>query len=99
MSNPESVEEFQRALRGKAPPDQWGDPFKALWWDACGHWEEAHEIAQELTSSWGAWMHAYLHRKQGDLWNARYWYRMSGTEEPKGSLEQERTSLLESLLL
>ena len=47
----------------------------ALWWDAKGDWEKAHEVAQEVAGVDGAWVHAYLHRKEGDLGNAGYWYR------------------------
>lgn len=47
----------------------------ALWWDARGDWAKAHEVAQDVESADGAWVHAYLHRKEGDMGNAAYWYR------------------------
>ena len=96
--NPESREVFQSALKGDSPPFSWSEPFKALWWDARGNWESAHEIAQELTTPWGSWMHAYLHRKEGDLWNAGYWYRKAGVPERRGSLEGEFEALLQAAL-
>ena len=96
--NPDSPEEFRRALTGDQPPAGWSAPLRALWWDANGDWEAAHEIAQELPTSWGSWMHAYLHRKEGDLWNAGYWYRRAGKPEEKGSLESEFNTLLRALL-
>ena len=96
--NPETTEAFRAALESDLPPRTWSDPFRALWWDACGDWEAAHEIAQELTTSWGSWMHAYLHRKEGDLWNAGYWYRKAGIRERRDSLDREFDSLLNALL-
>ena len=96
--NPNSREAFLAALNGDFPPRAWGDPFRALWWDARGDWEASHEIAQELPTSWGAWMHAYLHRKEGDLWNAGYWYRRAGVGERRDSLKEEFDALLGALL-
>ena len=96
--NPESREVFQSALKGDSPPFSWSEPFKALWWDARGNWESAHEIAQELTTPWGSWMHAYLHRKEGDDWNSRYWHRQAGSVFPAGmTLEEERDMLVREL--
>lgn len=96
--DPSTVEEFRDAIPSDAPPPGWSDAFKALWWDAAGNWEKAHDIAQEIHSSWGARMHAYLHRKEGDPWNAGYWYRTAGRPAQTGSLEEEFASLLEALL-
>ena len=96
--NPVSGEDFRSALKGDFPPQSWSDPFRALWWDACGYWEPAHEIAQDLPTSWGSWMHAYLHRKEGDHWNAGYWYRQAGVRKRGDSLEAEFEALLQALL-
>lgn len=95
---PATMEEFRGTLDGDAPPEPWSDPFKSLWWDAAGHWGRAHDIAQELPSSWGSRMHAYLHRKEGDLWNARYWYRRAGVAEYTDSLDREFLALFRDLL-
>ncbi|MFZ9029915.1 MAG: hypothetical protein ACO20F_01405 [Robiginitalea sp.] len=96
--NPESTAAFRAALERDYPPPSWSEPFRALWWDARGDWEAAHEIAQELPTSWGSWMHAYLHRKEGDLWNAGYWYRRAGVGERRDSLNEEFDTLLRALL-
>lgn len=95
---PVSGEDFRASLKGDFPPPAWSDPFRALWWDARGDWESAHEIAQDLPTSWGSWMHAYLHRKEGDPWNAGYWYRKAGVRERRDSLEVEFEALLQSAL-
>ena len=95
---PENYEAFKNALRDSEPPAPWNPAFQALWWDANGNWEQSHAIAQDLETSWGKWLHAYLHRKEGDNWNARYWYRQAGVAEPNQTLEEEFISLLESLL-
>ena len=61
----------------------------ALWHDDRGDWEAAHNIAQDLHTRDGSWLHAYLHRKEGDLWNARYWYRQAGKPVFTGALKAE----------
>ena len=98
FGNPESVEAFRAALNEGSPPPAWSAPFRALWWDARGDWEAAHEIAQDLTTAWGSWMHAYLHRKEGDLWNAGYWYRRAGIPVRRYPLRGEFDALLRFLL-
>ncbi|MBE7212415.1 MAG: hypothetical protein INR65_15450 [Gluconacetobacter diazotrophicus] len=67
----------------------------ALWWDARGDWERAHTVAQDLPGPDGALIHAYLHRKEGDLGNAGYWYRRAGRPVATGSLEEEWQGLVE----
>ena len=71
------------------PPALTDSLLKALWHDAKGDWGTAHAIAQDIHSRDGAWMHAYLHRKEGDIWNANYWYRQAGRDMPKISLQEE----------
>lgn len=70
----------------------------ALWHDAHGDWERAHSIAQEIESADAAWLHAYLHRKEGDATNAGYWYRRAGRPIFNGSLHAEWTALAAHLL-
>lgn len=70
----------------------------ALWHDAQGDWEAAHNIAQEIHTRDGAWLHAYLHRKEGDQWNAGYWYRQAGKPVFTGSLEAEWEELVRAFL-
>ncbi len=63
--------------------------MQALWHDAHGDWEAAHNCAQDDHSELGSWMHAYLHRKEGDIGNARYWYSSAGRSLFKGTLDEE----------
>jgi len=71
-------DEFKDSLAGKTPPKALTPAQRALWWDAKGDWEKAHESAQEDEGKTAAWVHAYLHRKEGDRDNAGYWYRRAG---------------------
>ena len=70
----------------------------ALWHEAHGDWERAHSITQSLETVDAAWMHAYLHRKEGDSFNAGYWYRRAGRSPFTGSLHTEWTALAAHLL-
>jgi hypothetical protein len=88
-----TLDQLRRSLAGDAPPQGLTGILKALWLDASGDWKGAHEAAQAETSQDGAWVHAYLHRKEGDLSNADYWYRRAGRDRPAGSLEDEWTVL------
>ena len=78
-----SFDEFQKAVAGgaKAPAGMSG-ALRALWHDARGDWDGAHDCAQEDTSRDGSWVHAYLHRKEGDEGNAGYWYARAGRPVP-----------------
>ncbi len=70
----------------------------ALWHDARGDWAAAHQTAQDISGRTGAWVHAYLHRKEGDVTNAAYWYRQAGRAVASGSLEHEWATIGEALL-
>lgn len=70
----------------------------ALWWDGRGDWQKAHEIAQDVPDADGAWVHAYLHRKEGDLGNAAYWYRQAGRETAKSDLRSEWEQIVREIL-
>ena len=83
------VNQFIISLNEPKPPSALGSILEALWWDGKGDWAQAHEIAQEISDNNGSWIHAYLHRKEGDIWNADYWYRMAGRKRPETGLEQE----------
>ncbi len=74
--------------------------LRALWWDAKGNWHRAHEIAQDVETPQGAWVHAYLHRREGDAGNAAYWYRRAGKPVSFGSgeFERERREVVAALL-
>jgi hypothetical protein len=72
--------------------------LQALWHDARGDWAAAHALAQDVETPDGAWVHAYLHRKEGDAFNAGYWYRRAGKPVFQGALDAEWTSLVTALL-
>lgn len=95
---PQNYMEFERTLQMSQPPKQWPEALKAMWFDARGNWEAAHDIAQELHNPLGSWMHAYLHRKEGDRFNAGYWYRLANRDYPDISLNEELKVLVEFIL-
>jgi hypothetical protein len=70
----------------------------ALWWDARGDWNRAHEVAQDVAGSDGAWVHAYLHREDGDLENAGYWYRRAGRSVATGDSRVEWEGIVREML-
>src|SRR5258707_3413881 len=84
-----SMADFKASLLGAAPALGLDAPLAALWWAAKGNWDEAHKIAQDEATAEGAWVHAYLHRVEGDLGNAGYWYRQAGQPVAKDSLDAE----------
>jgi hypothetical protein len=89
---------FKASLSGAQPPPGLGELLRALWFDANGDWDEAHRIAQDVTTPDGARVHAYLHRKEGDAANARYWYRSAGVAVESGALDAEWEKLAQHLL-
>jgi hypothetical protein len=84
-------------LRQRPTADDLPPLLTALWWDSRGDWDRAHEIAQSVETADGAWVHAYLHRKEGDLGNADYWYRRAGRRRPNTSLEEEWAGIVAAL--
>lgn len=90
-----TYEAFQESLSEPNPPAGLPVLLQALWFDGKDDWESAHEIAQsaEGTREYDR-IHAYLHRKEGDQWNAGYWYRRAGAPMPLGSLEAEWEQLV-----
>jgi len=89
---------FKAACNSTNPPSGISDELLALWYDARGNWNRAHELVQENKGSTGDWIHAYLHRKEGDNANAAYWYRRVKKIMPQIGLEKEWTELVEYLL-
>ncbi len=81
-----SMADFKASLSGAAPAPDLDAPLAALWWAAKGNWDEAHKIAQDEPTADAAWVHAYLHRVEGDLGNAGYWYRRANKPVAAGSL-------------
>lgn len=90
--------EFQRSLADTEPPSGLTPALEALWLDGKGNWEAAHDRLQGQNDADGAWVHAYLHRKEGDLPNAGYWYRRAGQPTAVGPLNDERAALVQALL-
>lgn len=90
--------EFKASLSGAAPAPIFAAPLAALWWTAKGNWNEAHKIVQDEATADSAWVHAYLHRVEGDLGNAGYWYRQAGKPAAIGSLETEWEQIVSALL-
>ena len=93
-----NYERFMASIEHTSPPAELPLSLLALWYDARGNWDLAHETIQNESDETCAWIHAYLHRKEGDLWNARYWYNKCGRGEFKGSLSEEWQSITRSLL-
>ena len=91
-------EQFIDSLTAAAPPEDLSVYLKALWYDAKNDWNKSHEIAQDLTDKNGSWIHAYLHRKEGDLSNAGYWYRKAGKQMPSYSLDKEAQEMIKDLI-
>lgn len=94
-----NLQEFKQSIIHTTPPHESSDYLKAMWYDAKNNWKKAHEIVQDMNSSEASWIHAYLHRKEGDLGNASYWYHRAGRNMTKVSLQQEWEEIVENLLL
>ena len=92
------LETFNASLADTQPPEGLERPLQALWWAAQGDWERAHRLAQAEPGTRGAWVHAHLHREEGDLGNARYWYSRAGRPLAEGSLAAERQAIAAELL-
>ena len=89
--------EFNATLAATKPPAV-SPALVALWHDAKGDWAKAHGTAQDIEDATGAWVHAYLHRKEGDEANAAYWYRRAAKPVEHGPLEAEWTRIVTVLL-
>ena len=92
------LQDFKNSLKLNAVPDELTVLLKALWFDGKGDWTTAHNLIDELADKKAAHIHAYLHRKEGDGWNADYWYRRAGKVNPDISLEAEWEELVKSQL-
>jgi hypothetical protein len=89
---------FRASLGSASSPPGLSHSLRALWLDARGDWDGAHEAAQEDEGGAGDWVHAYLHRKEGDAGNAAYWYRRAGKSVCRTSLDEEWAAIAEALL-
>ena len=90
--------EFKRSLADQVPPTAMSRSLAALWWAKKGKWDTAHALVMDDADGDGAWVHAYLHRLEGDLGNARYWYRQAQRSPEDGSLETEWELIVGTLL-
>lgn len=90
--------EFIESLKENTPNESLSIPLKALWYDKNDRWQEAHDLVDSLSDSDSALIHAYLHRVEGDLWNADYWYRNAGHKRPDLSLAEEWEQLVQQFL-
>ena len=93
-----TLEQFRTSLTQKSAPAALSRPLRAMWEDAKGNWNDAHAIAQEIDDSMGSWIHAYLHRKEGDLGNAGYWYGRAGKPVARETLDEEWERIVSALL-
>ena len=93
-----TLTEFKATIGQATPPADVGPALVALWHDARGDWTRAHEVAQDIHDESGAWVHAYLHRKEGDLGNAGYWYRRASQPVARGTLAEEWDAIVTALL-
>jgi len=84
-----TLSEFKESLNLEQPNTELSVQLKSLWYDGKGDWNEAHAQVDSLNDKESAWVHAYLHRKEGDIWNADYWYSKAQKARPDLSLEEE----------
>jgi hypothetical protein len=93
-----TLADFKLSQNQSTPPSGLSLALQALWFEAKGDWDKAHEFAQKDGGADGNWVHAYLHRKEGDASNARYWYGQAGKPVYSGSLQEEWAAISEALL-
>ena len=93
-----TIEEFNKSLQHNTPPLGLTPLLLALWYDAKGDWQKSHAIIQDIETKEAALIHAYLHRKEGDDWNADYWYSKSGMMRQEISLQAEFNEVLKMVL-
>jgi hypothetical protein len=93
-----TLEEFKKTLSEMKPPAEASPALEALWAEANGDWNRAHRIVQESSDRSASWVHAYLHRKEGDTGNAAYWYHRAGREASTLSFNEEWDQIAGQLL-
>ena len=98
MRDPRGLAAFRASLAAARPPADLTPALTALWLDGKGDWDGAHAAAQADEGADGAWVHAYLHRKEGDPGNAAYWYRQAGRAVARTSLDEEWTAIAATLI-
>jgi tetratricopeptide (TPR) repeat protein len=93
-----TLEDFNETLSFQEPPEEMNNLLQALWFNAKGDWETAHELIQSVYTTEGAWVHAYMHRKEGDMDKAAHWYKKAGKIIPDNSFEEEWLIILAEFL-
>ncbi len=94
----DAMDDFVRSLDDAAPPPQATPMLRALWFGLRGDWNAAHELAQAQDDAQGAWVHAWLHRVEGDLGNADYWYRRASRPSHRGDTRDEALDIARALI-
>ncbi len=89
---------FKESLSGKEPPQNLSVYLNTLWNEAKGNWDKAHKLIQDINDKNAAWIHAYLHRKEGDVGNAAYWYSRAGKHVSRLSLDKEWEEIVAALI-
>lgn len=93
-----TFQEFTASLNNTTPPSNLSILLQALWHERKGEWEMAHTLAQDVNSKEGSWIHAYLHRVEGDTGNAAYWYQRAARPIAKGNVKDEWDEIVKELL-
>jgi len=89
-----NIHEFKSSIKNGDLPSGLPPHVQALWYDGKGDWAKAHSLIDDLEDKQSSHIHAYLHRKEGDSWNADYWYRKAGKVRPDISLNEEWEQLV-----
>jgi hypothetical protein len=89
---------FKASLANKEPPKEVSVYLKTLWYDAKDDWDKAHKLIQDVEDKNASWIHAYLHRKEGDIGNADYWYRRAGKTRSSLSTDKEWEEIVTALI-
>jgi len=89
-----TLADFEQSLNLNQPADGLSVQLISLWYDGKGDWDQAHATVDQLSGQDSAWVHAYLHRKEGDTWNADYWYNKAGQKRPDLPLNEEWKQLV-----
>ena len=90
--------DFTASIANNTPPTAISIYLKAMWYDAKDDWHQAHGLVDQLSDATACWVHAYLHRKEGDIWNADYWYNRAKKTRPADSLDEEWKDIVMKLL-